>query len=160
MKVFAQITPAFNWSATFRILEPFSVQIPALRPNGVLLALATASAGVLKVSTDSTGPKISSRATVLVGATPVITVGAYQKPFFGISQFGAQASPPSLTPSLTSLVILSSWTLELMAPMSVFLSSGSPSFRFPCGALVFSLAHPGWILELAILILHSKRDPG
>ena len=42
--------------------EPFSVHTPADRPYGVLLALATASSGVRKVSTDSTGPKISSRA--------------------------------------------------------------------------------------------------
>jgi hypothetical protein len=44
-------------------LEPLSVQTPALRPYGVLLARSIASSGVRKVITLSTGPKISSCAT-------------------------------------------------------------------------------------------------
>jgi hypothetical protein len=40
--------------------EPFSVQTPALRPYGVLFAFSTASSGVRNVSTERTGPKISS----------------------------------------------------------------------------------------------------
>ena len=40
--------------------EPFSVQIPADRPYAVLFAFSTASYGVRNVSTESTGPKISS----------------------------------------------------------------------------------------------------
>ena len=43
-----------------RMREPFSVQTPAARPYGVLFAFSTASSGVRKVSTESTGPKISS----------------------------------------------------------------------------------------------------
>jgi hypothetical protein len=43
-----------------------------------LFALATASSGVRKVSTESTGPKISSRAIRWAGATSVKTVGANQ----------------------------------------------------------------------------------
>ena len=58
--------------------EPFSVQMPADRPYGVLFAFSTASAGVRKVSTDSTGPKISSRAIRCAWETPVKTVGANQ----------------------------------------------------------------------------------
>jgi hypothetical protein len=41
----------------------------------VLLAFSTASAGVLKVRTDSTGPKISSRAILWLWATFVNSVG-------------------------------------------------------------------------------------
>ena len=55
--------------------EPFSVQTPADSPYGVLLALATASSGVRKVSTDSTGPKISSRAIRIDCDSRVNTVG-------------------------------------------------------------------------------------
>ena len=58
--------------------EPFSVQTPADSPYGVLLAFSTASSGVRKVRTDSTGPKISSRAMRWAGDTPVKTVGANQ----------------------------------------------------------------------------------
>ena len=57
-----QTTPARTRCAVHSALEPLSVQIPAERPYGVLFAFAMASAGVRKVSTDSTGPKISSRA--------------------------------------------------------------------------------------------------
>src|SRR5690606_35676290 len=62
LNVFAQTTPARSRSATARMREPLSVHIPADSPYGVLLALATASAGVRNVSTESTGPKTSSRA--------------------------------------------------------------------------------------------------
>ena len=55
--------------------EPFSVQTPADSPYGVLLALASASSGVRKVSTVSTGPKISSRAIRIDELAAVISVG-------------------------------------------------------------------------------------
>ena len=42
----------------------------------MLFALDTASSGVRKVSTDSTGPKISSRAIRMAWLTPENTVGA------------------------------------------------------------------------------------
>ena len=74
----AQTTPALSLSAIHRMREPFSVQMPADRPYGVLLAFSTASAGVRKVSTDSTGPKISSRAMRCDWATPVKIVGGNQ----------------------------------------------------------------------------------
>jgi hypothetical protein len=44
----------------------------------VLFAFSTASAGVRNVSTDSTGPKISSRAIRCAWVTPVKMVGANQ----------------------------------------------------------------------------------
>ena len=49
--------------------DPFSVHTPADSPYGVLFAFASASSGVRNVSTDSTGPKISSRAMRWVWAT-------------------------------------------------------------------------------------------
>ena len=79
LKVLAQTTPARSWLAIHRMREPLSVQMPADRPNGVLLAFSTASAGVRKVSVDSTGPKISSRAIRWAWVTPVNTVGGNQR---------------------------------------------------------------------------------
>ena len=49
----------------------------------MLFASATASAGVRKVIATSTGPKISSCATVEAGETLVNSVGGYQQPFVG-----------------------------------------------------------------------------
>ena len=76
--------------AILRIREPLSVHTPAERPYGVLLAFSTASLGVRKVSTDSTGPKISSRAIRCAWETPVNTVGGNQKPWVGSSHGGDQ----------------------------------------------------------------------
>ena len=53
----------------------FSVHTLAASPNGVLLARATASAGVRKVMDTSTVPKISTWAIVADGATSVNRVG-------------------------------------------------------------------------------------
>ena len=75
MNVLAQTTPAFIFLTMWRIRLPLSVQIPADRPYGVLFAFSTASSGVRKVSTDRTGPKISSRAIRCDCATFVKSVG-------------------------------------------------------------------------------------
>ena len=93
----------------------------------MLFAFSTASLGVRKVSTDSTGPKISSRAIRCAWVTPVNTVGANQNPCAGSSHGGDQRSAPSASPTSASSRIRSSCAAELIAPMSVFLSSGSPS---------------------------------
>ena len=61
----------------------------------MLLAFSTASAGVRKVSTDSTGPKISSRAIRWAWVTPVKIVGGNQKPWSGRSHGGDQRPAPS-----------------------------------------------------------------
>ncbi len=83
--------------------EPLSLQMPADRPYGVLLALAIASAGVRKVSTDSTGPNTSSRAMRCDASTPVKIVGANQNPLSGMAQSAVQRSAPSASPmSLSS----------------------------------------------------------
>ena len=107
-----------------------SVQTPADSPYGVLLALSTASSGVRKVSTDSTGPKISSRAIRCAWDTPVKIVGGNQKPCDGSSSHGGdQRSAPSASPTSDSSRMRASCAAELIAPMSVFLSSGSPTRR-------------------------------
>ena len=61
--------------------------------------------------------------------TPVKIVGGNQKPFTGSSHGGDQRCAPSASPTSDSSRILASWAAELMAPTSVFLSSGSPSRR-------------------------------
>ena len=97
----------------------------------MLLAFSTASAGVRKVSTDSTGPKISSRAIRCAWLTPVNTVGGNQKPLSGSSHGGDQRAAPSDSPTSESSRMRASCSEELMAPMSVFLSSGSPRRSVP-----------------------------
>ena len=81
-----------------RMRRPLSVQTPADRPYGVLLAFSTASSGVRKVSTDSTGPKISSRAIRCACVTPVKMVGANQNPAPEASHGGDHRSAPSASP--------------------------------------------------------------
>ena len=57
-----------------------------------------------KVSTDSTGPKISSRAMRCAWETPVNTVGANQKPLLGQRRTAAdQRSAPSASPAADEL---------------------------------------------------------
>src|ERR1022692_1678043 len=106
--VLAQTTPARNRCAIHKIRLPFSVQTPAESPYGVLFAFVTASWGVRKVSTESTGPKISSRAIRCDWLTPVKTVGANQYPRPGSSQGGDQRCAPSASPASDSSRILSS----------------------------------------------------
>ncbi|CAB4630759.1 unannotated protein [freshwater metagenome] len=95
----------------------------------MLFALTIASSGVRKLRTESTGPKISSRATVLLVVTLVKMVGRNQKPFDGSSHSSVQRFAPSASPVAVIAVMRASCSFELMAPMSVFLSSGSPSRR-------------------------------
>ena len=97
----------------------------------MLFAFATASSGVRKVSTDSTGPKTSSRAMRWAGETSVKTVGGNQKPRSGSSQAGCQRCAPSASPTSDSSRMRASCSAELIAPMSVFLSSGSPTRSVP-----------------------------
>src|SRR6476646_2525027 len=75
VNVLAQTTPAFIFETIERIRLPLAVQLPADRSYGVLLASSTASSGVRNVSTDRTGPKISSRAMRWLWATFVKSVG-------------------------------------------------------------------------------------
>ena len=76
--MFAHTTPARSRCAIQRMREPFSVQTPADSPYAVLFAFSIASSGVRKLSTESTGPKISSCAIRWLWATLVNTVGANQ----------------------------------------------------------------------------------
>jgi hypothetical protein len=68
-------TPALSFGATSSARLTFSVHTLAASPYGVLLASATASAGVRNVIATSTGPKISTCATLDEGATSVNSVG-------------------------------------------------------------------------------------
>src|ERR1019366_2037979 len=74
--VLPQTTPALRRCAIQKIFAPLSVQMPADNPYIVLLAFSMASSGVRNVITESTGPKISSRAMRDDWATPVKNVGA------------------------------------------------------------------------------------
>ena len=109
--------------------EPFSVHTPADSPYGVLFAFSTASSGVRNVRIERTGPKISSRAIRWDWLTPVKSVGRNQNPRSGRRHSGWNISAPSSMPDSTSSSIFSSCCLELIAPTSVFLSSGSPTRR-------------------------------
>src|SRR3954469_25459947 len=99
--------------------EPLSVQMPADSPYGVLFALATASSGVRNVSTDSTGPKISSRAIRIACDTLENTVGAKKKPLSGNGHDDVHRCAPSASPDSVSSLILVSCSRELIAPTSV-----------------------------------------
>src|SRR6185369_15201653 len=125
--VFAHTTPARSFWAMARMRDPFSVQTPADSPYGVLFAFSIASSGVRKVSTESTGPKISSWAMRWAWDTPVNRVGANQYPRSGSTHGGDHRSAPSSSPAAESSRMRSSWAAELIAPTSVFLSSGSPT---------------------------------
>jgi hypothetical protein len=116
----------------------------------VEFAFSIASACVRKVSTETTGPKISSAAMRCAGATSVNRVGANQKPRSGRSQTTLLRRAPSSSPLATSAVIRSSCSRELIAPTSVFLSSGSPSRRRAMRAQSFSTtvsATLSWIMS-------------
>src|SRR3954454_1457385 len=116
LNVFDQTTPARSCEAAHRMREPLSDQMPAESPYGVLLAFSTASFGVRKVSTERTGPKISSRAIRCAWVTPVKIVGGNQKPCSGSSHGGDQRPAPSASPISDSSRILASCSAELMAP--------------------------------------------
>ena len=76
--MFCQIVPALRPRATASAREPLSVHTPAARPYAVAFAFSIASAWVRNVITDTTGPKISSTAIRLTGATSVNSVGGNQ----------------------------------------------------------------------------------
>src|ERR1700752_3357842 len=113
LNVLAHTTPARSLLAMWRMSEPLSVHTPAERPYGGLLAFSTASAGVRNVSTDSTGPKISSRAIRWAWVTLVNTVGGNQKPCLGSSHGGDHRPAPSASPMSESSRILASCSAEL-----------------------------------------------
>ena len=106
-----------------------------------------------KVSTDTTGPKISSAAIRCAGATSVNSVGANQNPRDGSSHATVRRTAPSSSPLATSASIRSSCSRELMAPTSVFLSSGSPTRRRPIRSQSFP------ITVSATLSWISSREP-
>ena len=147
------MTPARRCFAVQRIRDPLSVHTPADNPNGVLFAFSIASCGVLKEITERTGPKISSRAMRCACVTPVKNVGGYQNPFAGIVQAAENRSAPSVSPDIASSVILSSCSRELIAPISVFLSNGSPRRIWDMRRLSFSNSS-SWMFSCT-----RRRDP-
>ena len=153
LNVLVQMTPARNLLAVQRTFEPFSLQTPADNPYGVLFAFSTASAGVRKVRTDRTGPKISSRAIRCVWETPVNIVWAYQYPFDGKSHGALQRSAPSASPVFVSSVMRANCSALLIAPKSVFLSSGLPTRINAIRRFSFSITS-SWTFSCT-----SKRDP-
>src|SRR5687768_1263904 len=65
----------------------------------------------------------------LLCATFVNNVGLHQKPFPGNEQLLWYISAPSFFPMLRYFSIVSNCARELIAPISVFLSSGSPTIN-------------------------------
>ena len=81
------------------------------------------------------------------------TVGGNQKPRSGSSHAGCQRWAPSASPMSDSSRMRASCSAELIAPMSVFLSSGSPTRSVPirrCSAAMTS----SWIDSCT-----SSREP-
>ena len=85
--------------------------------------------------------------------TPVNTVGGNQKPLTGSSHSIERRIAPSSSPAATSASMRESCSAELIAPTSVFLSSGSPtrSRRIRCHSLAITSSRTlSWM---------SSRDP-
>jgi hypothetical protein len=93
----------------------------------VLFASSTASTGVRKVISTTTGPKISTCAIVAAGATSVNRVGGKNQPSRGQLHEGCHSTAPSSRPRCTRSWIFCSCTGAMIAPMSTALSSGSPT---------------------------------
>ena len=89
----------------------------------MLFALSTASCGVRNVSTESTGPKISSCAMRWLAETPVKIVGGNQKPRAGSSQGGDQRCAPSASPASLSSRIAQE---EIFGPVLSVLTFRTP----------------------------------
>ena len=73
--VLIQTVPACRSSAKRSALLVSLVQIPAARPKSTSLASDRNSSSSFHAITESTGPKISSCATLMSLRTPAITVG-------------------------------------------------------------------------------------
>ena len=93
----------------------------------MLFASATDSSGVRKLIATSTGPKISSCAIVLAGATSVKSVGGKKQPVVGTGVLGCHIVAPSAVPVAQSARMRASCSAETIAPISTALSSGGPT---------------------------------
>ena len=113
------------------VQDPRALLGPDARPRGRTACCWPSRpprTGVRKVSTDSTGPKISSRAIRWAWVTPVKSVGGNQKPLRRAARTAAtSARRPRPRRCRQSSRMRASCSAELMAPTSVFLSSGSPT---------------------------------
>ena len=108
------------------------VQTEAPRPNSESLARSIASCSESTTTIGSTGPKISSRMIRISCVTPVSTVGATNLPESPATSVGPPQSlvAPEATASSISSTTISYWPSEVIGPISVSHSSGSPSRSF------------------------------
>src|SRR6266704_4222814 len=108
MPIMPTLTPRWNRRAA----SPLDVKIAVPFPYGLALINAIARSTVSACSTDSTGPKISSRYTSISGVTWSIRVGPTKKPFSYPGTVSPRpstvssapcASPEAIRPSMRSL---------------------------------------------------------
>ena len=136
---FTHTTPAFTCAATSSATLMFSLHTHAARPYVVLFASSTASAGVRNVIATSTGPKISSCATVdcrrHARQQRRLQEQALrrhrQSPAASTSRLPARRSRPAL-------LMRSYCTWSTIAPMSIALSSGDPTRSVSMRARILS----------------------
>ena len=81
------------------------------------------------------------------------SVGLYQYPFDGTAHSLCQHSPPSLIPACTNDFIFDNCAFELIAPMSVFLSNGSPTINVSMRCFNFRMT------SFATPSCTNKREP-
>ena len=91
---FTQTKPASAAAAVSCATPRSLVQIEQVNPNGVLFTSASMACGSSQRSTESTGPKISSRAIVMSWVTPAKTVGSMKQP---PASAGSAGGPPPAT---------------------------------------------------------------
>ena len=100
------------------------VHTAAVSPYSTELASSMIASSSRHENTDSTGPKISSRAIFICGCTSPNTVGSTQKPRSN-SLPGGRLPPiislaPSSTPDLIIMLTRSMWRLEFIGPICDF----------------------------------------
>src|ERR1700692_3364940 len=137
-----QTKPACTAAAVRCAVERSLVQIEAVRPYSTALDCSSIFASSLHLKTESTGPKISSRAMRMVGCTSANTVGSIKKP---LDSAGSAAGPPPQSRRPPSCLALSMkpkmrsyWVLEMIDPMVVAGSVAPPGLQGVI--LVFTLA--------------------
>ena len=91
---FTQTKPACAAAALSCATARSLVQIEQVSPYGVLFTSASMACGSSQRSTESTGPKISSRAIVLSWVTSANTVGSMKQP---PARPGSGGGPPPAT---------------------------------------------------------------
>src|SRR5208337_1416329 len=114
------------------------VQTAAARPYSDAFPRSMTSSMSWNFKTDRTGPKISSRAIVMLSVTLSKTVGLMKKPLSPRRSPPVTHLAPSELPFLMYDMIVSYWVLSTWGPCSVSGSNGSPTFRDSTFLLSFS----------------------